>query len=56
MAQLDPAVPSIARVYDYVLGGKDNYAADRALAGASASRTGSSPGSPRPSTWPGRPA
>ncbi len=32
MAQFDPSVPSIARVYDYVLGGKDNYAADRALA------------------------
>jgi O-methyltransferase involved in polyketide biosynthesis len=28
----DPNTPSIARVYDYVLGGKDNYAADRALA------------------------
>jgi O-methyltransferase involved in polyketide biosynthesis len=27
----DPSSPSIARVYDYVLGGKDNYAADRAL-------------------------
>jgi S-adenosyl methyltransferase len=25
----DPATPSIARVYDYLLGGKDNYAADR---------------------------
>src|ERR1700759_5528979 len=32
MARFDPSVPSIARVYDYVLGGKDNYAADRALA------------------------
>jgi O-methyltransferase involved in polyketide biosynthesis len=28
----DPNTPSIARVYDYVLGGKDNYAADRELA------------------------
>jgi O-methyltransferase involved in polyketide biosynthesis len=32
VAQFDPSVPSIARVYDYVLGGKDNYAADRAQA------------------------
>lgn len=30
--QFDPSVPSIARVYDYVLGGKDNYAADREVA------------------------
>ncbi len=27
----DPSRPSIARVYDYWLGGKDNYAADRIL-------------------------
>jgi hypothetical protein len=27
--QVDPKVPSIARVYDYALGGKDNYEADR---------------------------
>jgi O-methyltransferase involved in polyketide biosynthesis len=26
---IDPRRPSIARVYDYLLGGKDNYAADR---------------------------
>ncbi len=32
MATFDPDTPSIARVYDYVLGGKDNFAADRALA------------------------
>lgn len=32
MAQFDPSVPSIARVYDFFLGGKDNFAADRALA------------------------
>jgi hypothetical protein len=30
--QLDPGVPHIARVYDYWLGGKDNYAADREAA------------------------
>jgi O-methyltransferase involved in polyketide biosynthesis len=30
--EFDPATPSIARVYDYVLGGKDNFAADRELA------------------------
>jgi hypothetical protein len=27
----DPRRPNVARVYDYLLGGKDNYAADRAL-------------------------
>jgi SAM-dependent methyltransferase len=27
---LDPAVPNVARMYDYMLGGKDNYASDRA--------------------------
>ncbi len=32
MPQFDPSVPSIARVYDYVLGGTDNYVADRELA------------------------
>jgi O-methyltransferase involved in polyketide biosynthesis len=30
--KFDPSVPSIARVYDFFLGGKDNFAADRALA------------------------
>ena len=28
----DPNTPSIARVYDYFVGGKDNFAADRDLA------------------------
>jgi O-methyltransferase involved in polyketide biosynthesis len=32
VAEFDPSVPSIARVYDYFLGGKDNFASDRALA------------------------
>jgi hypothetical protein len=27
---VDPAVPSVARIYDYVLGGKENYESDRA--------------------------
>jgi hypothetical protein len=27
----DPEVPSIARTYDYILGGKDNFPADRAV-------------------------
>jgi len=31
-AGIDPAIPSPARMYDYYLGGKDNYAADRAAA------------------------
>ncbi|MGW0802332.1 SAM-dependent methyltransferase [Nonomuraea sp. NPDC002799] len=29
---MDPSVPSSARVYDYLLGGKDNVAVDRAVA------------------------
>ena len=29
---IDPNTPSVARMYDYVLGGKDNFAADRELA------------------------
>lgn len=32
MAGFDPNVPSIARVYDYFAGGKDNFAADREMA------------------------
>jgi O-methyltransferase involved in polyketide biosynthesis len=31
-ADIDPSVPNIARVYDYWLGGKDNFAADRKMA------------------------
>ena len=29
---MDTSKPNIARVYDYWLGGKDNYAADRDVA------------------------
>jgi O-methyltransferase involved in polyketide biosynthesis len=32
VSSFDPRTPSIARVYDYLLGGKDNFAADRAVA------------------------
>ena len=32
MADFDPTTPSIARVYDYLLNGKDNFAVDRAVA------------------------
>lgn len=32
MADFDPNTPSIARVYDYLLNGKDNFAADREVA------------------------
>src|ERR1700743_966895 len=32
VADFDPSTPSIARVYDYFLGGRDNFAADRGLA------------------------
>src|SRR5258707_4086187 len=28
---LDPSVANVARVYDYVLGGKDNFSVDRQL-------------------------
>ena len=31
-ATFDPSHPHISRVYDYLLGGKDNYAVDRAVA------------------------
>jgi SAM-dependent methyltransferase len=32
MVPFDVNVPNVARIYDYVLGGKDNYAADRKVA------------------------
>ena len=32
MADFDPSTPSIARVYDYLLNGKDNFASDREVA------------------------
>ncbi len=32
MADFDPSMPSIARIYDYLLDGKDNFAADREMA------------------------
>jgi S-adenosyl methyltransferase len=32
-AGLDPTIPNAARMYDYYLGGKDNFAADRQAAG-----------------------
>jgi hypothetical protein len=32
-AGIDTATPNVARIYDYLLGGKDNFAADRAAAG-----------------------
>ena len=31
MPDFDTSVPHIARVYDYWLGGKDNFPADRAM-------------------------
>jgi len=31
-AQLHPDIPNVARMYDYMLGGKDNYPVDRAAA------------------------
>jgi O-methyltransferase involved in polyketide biosynthesis len=32
VADFDPSTPSIARIYDYLLDGKDNFAADREVA------------------------
>lgn len=32
MPDFDPTTPSIARVYDYLLNGKDHFAADREVA------------------------
>ena len=34
LSEIDTSVPHIARVYDYWLGGKDNFASDRAAAEA----------------------
>lgn len=31
-ARFDPTIPSAARIYDYLLGGKDNYTVDRQAA------------------------
>src|SRR3954470_7887961 len=31
-ARVDPTKPSAARIYDYLIGGKDNYAVDREAA------------------------
>jgi S-adenosyl methyltransferase len=30
---VDSTIPNVARIYDYLLGGKENFAADRAAAG-----------------------
>jgi hypothetical protein len=30
---IDTTTPNVARIYDYLLGGKDNFAADREAAG-----------------------
>jgi S-adenosyl methyltransferase len=30
LASLNPAIPNVARMYDFMLGGKENYASDRA--------------------------
>jgi O-methyltransferase involved in polyketide biosynthesis len=32
VADFDPTTPSVARIYDYLLNGKDNFAADREVA------------------------
>jgi S-adenosyl methyltransferase len=32
LSTVDASVPNVARIYDYILGGKDNFAADRAAA------------------------
>jgi len=52
---LDTSVPHPARVYDYWLGGKDNYAADREAAEAAmAANPYIVPGAPTGSSWAGR--
>jgi hypothetical protein len=33
MRRVDPSVPNVARVWNYLIGGKDNFAADREAAG-----------------------
>ena len=38
--EIDPTKPSVARVYDAILGGKDNFAADRAVAAQAVKATG----------------
>jgi hypothetical protein len=43
VADFNPNIPSIARVYDYFLGGKDNFAADRELGDQLASFVPSTP-------------
>ena len=56
---IDVSVAHPARVYDYLLGGKDNFAADRKAARPDGSRAGPSPGSvdsvpaEPPRSWPG---
>jgi hypothetical protein len=44
----DPNVPNIARMYDYMLGGKENYASDRA---AVAKLIEMAPGVPVAARW-----
>jgi hypothetical protein len=39
-AEIDTSVPSVARVYDAILGGKDNFAVDRAVADAAIAAMG----------------
>ena len=54
MTKFDPSVPSVARIYDYFLGGKDNYASDREAANRIAEikrrgqRSAAEPRIPRP--------
>ncbi len=45
--EIDPAKPSVARVYDAILGGKDNFAADREVAAEAVAAMGDGGGGAR---------
>ncbi|MHA6799486.1 SAM-dependent methyltransferase [Bounagaea algeriensis] len=51
-AEIDTSVPHEARVYNYWLSGKDNYAVDRELGGPTSNRRPNKP----PTTGPAWPA
>jgi SAM-dependent methyltransferase len=46
-AEIDPSVPNGARIYDYMLGGKDHFASDQAAAEAMIAANPGAPGTAR---------
>jgi hypothetical protein len=55
--EFDTSVPNVARMYDYWLGGKDNFASDREAAGRQARAISQLPRDVRGQRWwrtPGR--